>query len=336
MDDPQKLSPPESGSLALPDRFGFLFFQDRAPEVLDSEAPLGNRRADEAFRWISIRRDSAGAAEELEKLDLDPLVLEALVDEETRPRFTPFGDGAVIILRGVNLHPGAEPEDMISIRLWIEKERIVSVWLRPLAAVGDVKRMLRQGYTPPTPGALVARLALRLIDRAEPVIGNLSDTIDQLEEEALSSEEPPDSTALSRIRRTAIKLRRYLFPQRDALTTLEIEEMTWIGAEDRIGLGEAVNRLTRLCEELDAIRERAAVAIDEIRSRQADAMNHRMLTLSVIAAIFMPATLVSGLLGMNVGGIPLSESPLGFVFVAGGLILLAGTTYIVLRLRRLL
>ncbi|MDX1581213.1 MAG: CorA family divalent cation transporter, partial [Alphaproteobacteria bacterium] len=69
--------------------------------------------------WVHLDHHSPEVRAWLvEKSGLDPLVCEALLAEETRPRCTPFGEGLVLILRGVNLNPGADPEDMVSLRLW--------------------------------------------------------------------------------------------------------------------------------------------------------------------------------------------------------------------------
>jgi len=61
---------------------------------------------------------------------LDTIIIDALLAEETRPRISEFEQGAMMILRGVNLHEDASPEDMISIRLWVDESRIISVQKR--------------------------------------------------------------------------------------------------------------------------------------------------------------------------------------------------------------
>jgi len=246
-------------------------------------------------------------------------VVDALSAPETRPRCaiyqTPDGDGAFINLRGVNLHEGAEPEDMISIRIWLEPKRIVSAWRRPLLAVDDLRDASLRGHGPTTPGDFVARLALRLADRAEPVIVTLSETVDGMEEAVLGGAAPERLRgALAAVRRRAIVLRRYMFPQRDALSTLAIEDLDWLTDRDRSRLREATDRITRLAEELDAIRERAAVVQDQLVERRAEMMNRNMLILAIVAAIFLPLGLLTGLLGINVGGIPGAE--VGWAFWA--------------------
>ncbi|MHC4505611.1 MAG: CorA family divalent cation transporter, partial [Planctomycetota bacterium] len=75
----------------------------------------------------------------LEESGIDPVVAQALLSGETRPRVVPGPDGLLVILRGVNLNPGADPEDMVSIRLWIESSRVISLRRYRLMAVEDIK-----------------------------------------------------------------------------------------------------------------------------------------------------------------------------------------------------
>lgn len=280
--------------------------------------------ASKAFDWVHVHLTDAPGRQWLEEAGLDSHVLQALTAEETRPRCTVHADGILLNLRGVNLNPGAEPEDMVSIRMWIEDSRIVSVWLRPLFAVQDLFDSIERQQAPLTLGELVARLGLRLADRAEPTVSALNERIDDLEDQALSNPDVPVSRReLSDIRLTAIQLRRYLFPQRDALSTFEIEDMAWLMPHDRSKTREAADRVTRLAEELDAIRDRAQIVHEQIMDQRAETMNRQMLLLSIVAAIFLPLGLLTGLLGVNVGGIPGTESPYGF-WVVTGLLLVVG------------
>ena len=220
---------------------------------------------------------------------------------------------------------------MISVRIWADRRKVVCVWLRSLKAMEDLLDNTARGVSYSNPVELIAKLALRLADRAEPLVSTLNEKLDLFEggiEEANSASLRRD---LADVRKTAIILRRYMFPQRDALTTFEIEDLSWDSREDRHLIKEAGNRVTRLAEELEAIRERASVIHDELLARQSDALNHRMLTLSVVAAIFLPLSLLAGLLGMNVGGMPGVESPWGFWISTGLIVALGLAQYWVLK-----
>lgn len=271
--------------------------------------------------WRFCSDDNTDAKNFLSGLSLDNFVCDALTAEETRPRCTVHGDGVILNLRGVNLNEGAEPEDMISVRLWIEHKRIVGVWKRPLKAVQDLFDSMDRKKAPESPGDMVARLALRLADRAEPTISNLNETIDGLEEDLLNDKTKDARTVLAQVRRQAITLRRYMFPQRDALSTLEIEDVKWLTERDRCRIREAADRVTRMAEELDTIRDRAQIVNDQIMDKRAEVMNNQMLLLSIVAAIFLPLGLLTGLLGVNVGGIPGADHPWGFWIVCGLLII---------------
>ncbi len=127
-----------------------------------------------------------------------------------------------------------------------------------------------------------------------------------------------------------------MFPQRDALIILQDEELPWLGEDDRSRIREAADRVTRLAEELDAIRDRAEVIHDQIMDERAELMNRRMLVLSVVAAIFLPLSLISGVFGMNVGGMPGLENPAAFWIVCGAMVVLAGVFYLLFKWLRML
>ncbi len=125
---------------------------------------------------------------------------------------------------------------------------------------------------------------------------------------------------LSILRRQIIELRRYLAPQREALGHLQTSKIAWIQDVDRLRLREVADRLIRYVEELDSVRDSSIVLHEELASRLSEQLNKRMYALSLVATIFMPLSFLTGLLGVNLGGIPGAGSRWGFpVFV--GLIL---------------
>lgn len=306
-DSPFTDSPPD-----LPEMLVLRFDGSGGMQRLDQPA---ERTPATGFDWVHLRRDAPATHGRLVALGVDEVVIHALTAQETRPRCTVHGNGVVLVLRGVNLNPGADPEDMISVRLWLEEHRVVGVWMRPLYAVGDLIAAGERGQGALTPGDFVTKLALRLADRAEPAVAALNEVVDDLETELDTGEGVHMRRRLSDTRRQAIMLRRYLVPQRDALSTLEIEDLPWLAHNERMRLREAAERVSRLGEELDAIRDRAQVVQDQIMDRRSEVMNRQMLLLSVVAAIFLPLGLLSGMLGMNVGGVPGADLPAAFWIV---------------------
>lgn len=250
---------------------------------------------------------------------LDGIAQEALLAPETRPRCTEHGDGVILNLRGVNLNPGADPEDMVSIRIWIDAHRLISVRLRRLMAVEDLRQSIDAGRVPKTTAGLVSALAKRLTQRMTPVVSDIDEAVDTLDEELVEGGEDL-SEQLGVLRRQIVMLRRYVAPQRDALRTLASIDAGWIGQRHRQQLREVGEQVTRLVEELDQARERAGLVSDELTVRLSAQMSRTTYLLSVVAGIFLPLGFVTGLLGINVGGIPGAATPWAFSAVAVGLV----------------
>ena len=259
-----------------------------------------NLSAPEAQRWIK------------EESQLEDVVGDALLAEESRPRITGFDDGLLLALRGVNLNPGADPQDMVSLRIWAEKRRIITTRRRKLLSVADLRSAIEKGKGPRTSGEFLEDVADRLMYYMGTVINELEDKMADLEEAVLTAESHELRPKLASIRRVAIGLRRYMAPQREAISRLQSEKISWLTDEDRVRLREVYDHLTRYLEDLDAGRERAAVIQEELVSRLSEQTDKRMYVLSMVAAIFLPLGFFTGLLGINVGGIPGAEYKAGF------------------------
>jgi zinc transporter len=293
----------------------FLFQPDGRAEQLDWDG-VHSWQPDHGVIWVHLDRRVEKVRRWLhEDAGVDPIVAEALLAEETRPRMLKLGDSLLVILRGVNLNPGADPEDMISIRLWFEAGRIISLRGQRLLAVEDIRQSIAGVGKPQTPGELLPELAARLVDRMGPVIDEIDDQIDALEAEILEDQTADARTKLGAVRRRAIALRRYLSPQRDVLARLSAEMFSWLNDQHRARLREVADRVTRYVEDLDAARERAAVSQEELANRLSGQMNRTMYVLSLVAALFLPLGFITGLLGINVGGIPGTENRLAFATV---------------------
>ena len=218
--------------------------------------------------------------------------------------------------------------------LFIEKGRVIigsELYIPEFLGIGQWQQ---SHHAPVTPADLVARLGLRAADRLEPLIERLGDNLDGVEELLLSEKFGDVRTKLSRLRRTLISFRRLVWPQRDVLNTLEIEDLSFFTARDRARLREASARSARLGDELQALSERAVLVHEQILDSRAEQLNRSLLFLAAVTAIFMPLNLLTGLLGMNVAGIPAADHPWAFFGVIGGVTLLAAITMLWLRYKK--
>ena len=265
---------------------------------------------------------------------LDAVLSDALLALETRPRVTVSRDGLLIYLRGVNLNPGAAPEDMIAIRLVVQRNRIISTQRRGLASVRDILGELKSGQGPQSVGGLVAELVDRLTWYMDDVIERLEADLQALEESRVK--DPRERMVqIGSLRRRIITLRRYFAPQRDALLRmLQLEQSEIFSDAHRVVIREAVERLQRLMEDLDMFRDHATLAQEEVQGETADQLNQRMYVLSIITGLFLPLGFLTGLFGINLGGMPGAESQFGFAWFVGILAVVLAICSVLLYRRR--
>ncbi|WP_084784075.1 zinc transporter ZntB [Marinobacterium aestuarii] len=265
---------------------------------------------------------------------LPSLAVDSLLTEETRPRAALLGAGLLLALRGVNLNPEANPEDMVSIRLYLTQDLIVSTRKRQLLSVSDLVAEMRSGVGPTDSGDFLVRLADGLVMRMSDTVDEFEDRVADLEEQVLYSGNGELRQPLAQLRRQTIGLRRYLAPQREALARVVSEPLGWMDDQARMRMREVSDRLVRHIEDLDAVRERAAVTQEELMSRMSDQLNSRLYVLSLVAAIFLPLGFLTGLLGINVGGVPGAENPSAFTEFSLFLIVLVAVQIWLFRRKR--
>jgi len=250
--------------------------------------------------WLNLDYSIEDVATWLrERSQIDPLVLAALVDPDPRPRAVAHGEDLLMIARAINLNQGAEPEDMISVRCFIEPRRIVTLRHRVSRSLEAIGGELVAGTGPVSAGDLTVRFVERTLDLVVTRVDTLGDEIAGCEDSVIDRRHDADMRArLADHRRRAIQLRRFLAPQREALGKLATINLPWLDAMQRARIVEVADRMTRTVEELDAARDRAAVTQEELASRLGEATNQRLYFLSLVTAIFLPLGFFCALLSV--------------------------------------
>ncbi|WP_119344996.1 zinc transporter ZntB [Facilibium subflavum] len=242
-------------------------------------------------------------------------VSELLSAHETRPRVTVYNDCLLATFRGVNLNKSAVPEDMIAIRLWIQKNVIITVQRRKLSSTQEIHQHLDQGTGPEDIGEFLEMLLTTLVDKASEIISTMDDSLDKIEDNTVINFTKVDRANLNEIRRRIVIMRRHLVPQRDAINRIPIDKLTWLDEKNLVHLREISDSCTRAVEDLNAEHERATIIHEELFAMVQEKINQKMYLLSIVAVIFMPLSFITGLLGINVGGIPGANFKYAFLIV---------------------
>jgi zinc transporter len=295
-------------------RFAIELKDDGKGHDVDAAEACAYRESPAKFVWIHLdgrEQETLGWLQE--HAGVPDTVIYALTATETRPRSEAIEDGALINLRGPAMDEnGVEEEgELGSIRAWVEHGRAITVTFRHLAGLDELKAQMEKG-TIKDPGDLISHLAMTITKKLDPVITKLGDEVDDCET-ALDPDRAFDTRRrIAAARSDAIVYRRFVAPQREALGRLAELEADWLEDDDRLHLREAADRFARMVEELEAVRERSALIHEQLTDLRSEQIENRALLLSVVALIFLPLTFLTGLLGMNVDGIPEAHKPWAF------------------------
>ena len=285
--------------------------------------------------WVHFDYSSPIAREWIRnKSGIDSVAIDALLTEETRPRTTILGDSLLIALRGVNLNPNSKPEDMVSIRLFISPDLIISTKRRNLLSVDEIKDCLSRNIGPKSSSEFLKELTYRVISRMDNVIDEIADRTDFLEESLVDFGDLKFRSELLAVRRETIILRRYLFPQKEAISKLYHDKVTWLNEYEKLELRETNDQVMRYIEELDTIKDKVALIQEDLANKLSEQMNKKMYVLSIISVIFLPLSFLTGLLGINVGGIPGANNDNAFYIFVGVLALIVTSQLIIFKRNR--
>ncbi len=295
-------------------------------------------KPDDGVLWVHLDRTGERAKDWVAgSIGIDPATSETLLmPTANRPRVQRINDGLMVIMRGVNLNPSDQPDDMVGLHMLIDSNRILTLRRRRLMAGTEIGDLIAAGRGPKDSSDFLSEVADRLLQPMVPIINDLDDKVDLLQSELLSNTSAALRRNLQDIRQHAINYRRYLAPQRDAMSRFQTEHVPWLKDLDRAYLREIADRTLRFVEDLDSIRERAAIAQDELNNRLSDQMNRTMYLLTVVSAILLPPSLLTGLFGINVAGMPGTETTWAFAAIAILIPLLGAIEFIVLRRLRLI
>ena len=272
---------------------------------------IGRHRED-ALTWDHLNGSDEHTAQWLnEQSHLPETARFALTAIETRPRCQPLREGTIINLRGLRQGEEDDGDALVSIRLWAEPGRVISVTFRTLAGIEDMRERMREGEFS-DPGDLIAALAMKITQQLDPVVAELGDKVDDCEVTLSEEGGFVMRREIAQARSKAISYRRFIVPQRQALEDMSALQTAWIEDDDRIHLREAADRFARMGEELEAIRERSALLHEQISDLRSEKIDQRSLVIAIVALIFLPLTFLTGLLGMNVEGIPYAHEPWAF------------------------
>ena len=288
----------------------------------------------EAVEWIDLDLEKPESIAWLQDASgLDDQVRALLMQPSHTNRHLQFKDATYVGIRVLDVTPAAKANNYITLELWLEPRRVITARRQQIDAIHELERERRDGGGPGTPWSFLAFVARRLTDQLEDCVTGLGAEVDVLEDQVLQQGRklPIDESAAAGRRLLAV--RRYIAPLVELLNFISTDPVLKISQYDRAALREAADHVAYYVRNTDLALDRARLMQQQIQSRLAARMDQATYKLSLVATVFLPLAFVTGLLGINVAGIPGSHDPYAFWVVCLFLVALAGGSMIMLHRR---
>ena len=290
-----------------------------------------------APRWLHFNLADTRACHWIELSA--PIVDDArdlLLDNDAVIRCEIVPDGLALVIGDLHHDFNGDPEGFGVLRLYIDNRCMITGRRHPLRAVDQLRRDLLDGVVVGSTPQLFARLILDIDDSFHRLIKSLSDNLDQAEDEILDGRIHDHGSELGRSRRLLARLRRHMGAGRLVLQQGVASMTSWCNKDDLDEVRQALERLESTSQDLELVQERTRLLQEEIGSRLSEATNRNLYILSVVTVALLPINLITGIFGMNTGGLPWSQDPSGFWWVMFWMIIAVAVALRFLHSRKIL
>lgn len=270
----------------------------------------------------------------IEKSNISETFSEALLNSKNRPRIIKEKEGLFLSLRAINFNNGADPDDMVFLHIYMEKNRIITIRHKRVLAIDNIASKLESNLGPKSSYGFLLKILSKITNGIGEIIQKIDEEIDGIEEAVMEKTDIKLRSKLSLLRRQSSNIRRFLSPQREVLNYLGNVEISWFEPKDFYKMRELVEKYIRYLEDIDSARDRASLIYEEINSIYSEQLNQTMYILSIISGIFLPLGFVTGLLGINVGGMPGIDSSNAFLIVCIVLIVVALIEFLIFKFKK--
>jgi magnesium transporter len=257
----------------------------------------------EGLLWVDITETTGEDGKFLERVfKFHQLAIEDCVSPLIHPpKIDDFDDYLFITAHGINHAAESDIVETAELALFLGRNFVVSNHNTPLYSAEAIRQMVDTDGRPMRRGAdfLAHALVDTMIDNVLPTIDKMNEVAQDIEEEIIRNPQSPTLEAILKLKRSTLRIHRVMAPQREVLNRLSRGEFPIIRNEAQIYYRDIYDHLVRIEDLNQTIRDGADNALATYLSSVANRQNETMKVLSIVAAIFLPLTLVAGIYGMN-------------------------------------
>jgi zinc transporter len=292
----------------------------------------------EGVDWLHFGLSNARAARLLrESTDLPDAYRERVTDMVPRADVENTGDGLVMVVNDLSFDSDADAGEVETLWAYATPRLLVTARNHALKSTDVLRQALREGHQFGSGIELLAALLEVRTRTLRDLAARMTAEVDDIEDEILLGDIPEKRERLGVIRRRCARIRRHFVPDRMALRKELGHRHAWMSDDDAARLGDAEESLAYVLDEINEIYDRSKLLQEELASRVAENTGKRLYVLSILSAILLPMTLVTGIFGMNVAGVPgVDGEPAAFFWTMVGVVAAGMLTLLFLRWKRLL
>lgn len=300
---------------------GFLFGPDGSGLAMDTRSALtwiagSDRPETSGFVWLHFNLSQASTEKWLhQNLPLSQLFIESINDGSRSTRVELDDDTLVAVVNDVHYDFDFEPSDISTLWLSVGPHLVVSARLQPLRSIDRLRDAVKKGARLRSSIDLLVHLMHDQGDVLVNIVRGTSARVDEIEDKLLAGKLETKRASLGSLRRLLVRLQRLLAPEPAAMFRLLKSPPVWMQQDDVEDLRQSTEEFNVTLSDMTALQERIKLLQEEIAGRVAEANNRSLFVLTIVTVLALPINIMTGMFGMNVGGIPLAEHPWGFWLV---------------------
>ena len=275
-----------------------------------------------ATHWLNLHglHDTALLREIGARYGLHPLVLEDILNTDQRPKVESYGEYLYVVARYLSYDADTLSVSSDQVSLVLAHNTVLSFQEQSSGTFEPVRERLRnaRGQIRKLGADYLAYALLdAIVDQYFIVLEQLSERTEELEDALLEKPNQESLQILHQLRRATHNLRRAVWPLREVLNTMIRNEEGFFQPGTGLYLRDVYDHTVHIVESIEALRDLQAGMLDIYLSSLSNRFNIELRALTVITTLFMPATLVTGIFGMNFKHMPVLDLPHGFGLALG-------------------
>jgi zinc transporter len=268
------------------------------------------------FIWLHFNLSHTSSEKWIRaNLQLSDAFYGALTDDSRSTRIENDDDTLVAVINDVAYDFAFEPSEISTLWLTVTQHMLVSARVHPLRAVDRLRQSAKQGDAFNSPVELLTHLMRDQGDALVQIVRQATQQVDLIEDKLLAGSLRQKRGDLGRLRRVFVRLQRLLAPEPAALFRLLQQPPRWMAAGDLADMRQATEEFSLVIRDLAVLQERIRLLQEELAAQVSEHTNRSLFILTMVTVLALPINIVAGLMGMNVGGIPMAEDAHGFITV---------------------